>query len=532
MEATIKLKDIFRMVRRRAVMIMSIVVSFSAVALLLAYFIPPTYIASAKILIVSQQIPGALARSTVTASASERLELIQQRLMTRSNLLGLIDRLDLYSERKDLSKTEKIALMRENTSLNKITVSDQKGVVAAFTISYKDNQAKRAALITNEFVTMVLEQNIRARSERASKTHDFFKEEVAQVETELARVEADLAEFKSNNELSMPESLEYRRREVDDIRKRRFERKAELLKLRQQQDIVAGALDSGRYAEATGEELSPQERDLQQLRNELTRARSLYTETHPTIRTLRNRIANMEDNLRAADPTAVLESAAERSSRIKGQLQRQLDALNTEIGLLEAAAERDDLREAQLVASIEETPEVAMELNARTRRLNDLKIRFSEAIRKQSFAATGEKLEVNRQAERFEVIEQAQVPERPTSPNRPAIAIGGFAGSVGFALGLAVLLGLLNPSIRTVGDMERKLEMRPLMTVPYIATTSERRRQRREIYLLLILVLVIIPVSLYAIDQYYLPLELLIDDFVERSRIREIIARGAELFNR
>jgi hypothetical protein len=128
------------------------------------------------------------------------------------------------------------------------------------------------------------------------------------------------------------------------------------------------------------------------------------------------------------------------------------------------------------------------------------------------------------------VIEQAQVPGSPTSPNRPAIAVGGVAGSVGLALGLAILLGLLNPSIRTVGDMERKLEIRPLMTVPYITTEAERRRQRRELWLLGSLVLVVIPIGLYLVDQYYLPLELIIDRVIDRLDLRLYVTRFWELF--
>jgi len=111
------------------------------------------------------------------------------------------------------------------------------------------------------------------------------------------------------------------------------------------------------------------------------------------------------------------------------------------------------------------------------------------------------------------------------------IAIGGFAGSIGFAFSLAILLGLLNSSIRTIGDMERKLEMRPLMTVPYISTEQERRRARRELYALGTVILVILPLTLYAIDQYYLPLDLLVDEFIERTQLRGVFQRLAQLLN-
>lgn len=535
MEPSIKLKDILRMLRRRALMIVTIVVVFSGVAFLLAYFIPPTYVARAKILIESQQIPQQLASSTVTASTNERLELIKQRLMTRGNLLTLVERLDLYAERPDLTKSQKVELMRESTRLETIEV-DGRGregrIVSAFVLSYSDSDPKRAAQITNEFVTMVLEQNIKARSERAAMTHDFFKDEVAQVEKELLRAETEIADFQNRNEMALPDSLNFRREELSNLRKLRYETRARVVKLEEERLTLQSAIDSGGYAAGVDTAMTPEERDLQILRSELSRARSVYAATHPTVRNLETRIAVMEKNLQAIDPSALLETSRERAERVRAQIERQIRAIDTELGLLEDQRKRSEAREAALETSIERTPEVAMSLNAMKRRYDELRIRYEEAVRKQSFAATGEKLEINRQAERFEVIEQAQVPERPTSPNRPAIAIGGFAGSLGFALSLAVLLGLVNSSIRTVGDMERKLEMRPLMTVPYISTEAERRRARLELYALAMLVLVIVPISLYAVDQYYLPLELLLDQFVERTNLRSVIARIAEFLNR
>src|SRR3569623_2025031 len=62
-----------------------------------AWFWPPTYLSEGKILVESLQIPTDLVRPTVTASAKERLEVIQQRVMTRSNLLAILDKYALYT---------------------------------------------------------------------------------------------------------------------------------------------------------------------------------------------------------------------------------------------------------------------------------------------------------------------------------------------------------------------------------------------------------------------------------------------------
>ncbi|MGF1445289.1 MAG: GumC family protein [Pikeienuella sp.] len=533
MDGRFKIKEIIRMIRRRAAMIVTVVVVFSGVAALLAYFIPPTYVASAKILIESQQIPSQLATSTVTTPVNQRLEAIEHRLMTRANLLSLIDRLDLYAERADLSKTGKIALIRNGTEFERITIQGSRRreeTIAAFTLSYSDTDAKRAARIANELVTMVLEQNLQARSSQASDTVDFFSEEVATLERDLARIEADLAGFRLENELAMPETLEYRRQELDRIREQRFERREQMFRLEEERNMLANALETGRFAEAVGDVLTQEEKDLNALRIELTRAQSIYADSHPQVRALKARISAMERTLTRVNSAGLPETENERLTRLEADIRRKLDNVEAEIAFLKDREESDDDRERQLISSIERTPQVAMELGALERRRDDLRFRHEQAVRKQSFAETGERLEVNRQAERFEVIEQAQVPSSPVAPNRPVIAIGGFAGGLGLSVSLAILLGMMNTSIRTVGDMERTLELRPLMTVPYIITQKERRRARREIYLLSTLILVIIPISLFAVDQYYMPLGLLIDNFAERTQLREVLTRIAAAF--
>jgi hypothetical protein len=61
---------------------------------------PPTYQSEGKILVESQQIPVDLVRPTVTATASERIATIQQRVMTRDNLLKIVDKYQLFADQR------------------------------------------------------------------------------------------------------------------------------------------------------------------------------------------------------------------------------------------------------------------------------------------------------------------------------------------------------------------------------------------------------------------------------------------------
>src|ERR1035441_9138418 len=63
---------------------------------------PATYRSEAKILEQAQQIPTELVRPTVTNAAQERIQVIEQRTMTRDNLLAIVDKFKLFPERRAL----------------------------------------------------------------------------------------------------------------------------------------------------------------------------------------------------------------------------------------------------------------------------------------------------------------------------------------------------------------------------------------------------------------------------------------------
>src|SRR6476646_9303587 len=87
---------------------------------------PPTYQSEGKILVESQQIPVDLVRPTVTATGSERVATIQQRVMTRDNLLRTADKYQLYADQREkLSRTEILDLMRANTTIKPLALDLQ-----------------------------------------------------------------------------------------------------------------------------------------------------------------------------------------------------------------------------------------------------------------------------------------------------------------------------------------------------------------------------------------------------------------------
>ena len=78
----------------------------TAVGLTVALTQKPVYVAEARLVVESQQIPDELAASTVRTDAAEQLQIIQQRIFTRDNLLDMANRLSIYSETDGLDVSQ------------------------------------------------------------------------------------------------------------------------------------------------------------------------------------------------------------------------------------------------------------------------------------------------------------------------------------------------------------------------------------------------------------------------------------------
>ena len=75
------LRFYFALFLRRLPYFLIFTVAGAAVGLALAFTLPPSYQAQARLVVESEQIPDELAASTVRTEATEQLQIIQQRIL-------------------------------------------------------------------------------------------------------------------------------------------------------------------------------------------------------------------------------------------------------------------------------------------------------------------------------------------------------------------------------------------------------------------------------------------------------------------
>jgi uncharacterized protein involved in exopolysaccharide biosynthesis len=177
---------------------------------------PATYMSQGKILVESQQIPIELVRPTVTATAAARIQVIEQRVMTRDNLLAIANKFHAFDSQRNLfggtsrlSGTEILDKMRERTQIKAIELetarrSPTQNNTIAFSVSFEHERPEMAMRVANELVTLILTEDARSRTNRAAETTQFLVREQKRLEVARGAVEAQLAEFKRKNSDAVP----------------------------------------------------------------------------------------------------------------------------------------------------------------------------------------------------------------------------------------------------------------------------------------------------------------------------------------
>lgn len=166
-----------------------------------------------------------------------------------------------------------------------------------------------------------------------------------------------------------------------------------------------------------------------------------------------------------------LDGSTARQSTVDRELaalQVQLDSLDAQRALLSQQA-------AQLTESIETSPEVERRLRAYQRDLDQFQEQLDLISARRAEAEVGYRLEIDRQSERLVVIEPAALPDYPITPSRKRNALLGVAASFIAGLGVAFLLALRRPVLRTADQMERETGITPVIAIPEVALGKRRK---------------------------------------------------------
>lgn len=500
---------------RRLPYFLVITMIVSAVSVVIAMKLPPAYVSNMRLIVEAPQIPNALAASTVTTTAQEQLQIMEQRLLTRPVLLDIASKLDVFPEQDKMSPDQIVDAMRARTSINS---SGGRNQATLMSMTFEAISPQIAAGVLNEYLTKIQQEDVEYRRQRAVKTLEFFEREVERLSAELDDRSARILKFKEDNSDALPSNLQFRQAQQGALQTNLEQTDRQIFSLRSQREkLIEVYTSTGQIVGINQQNLTPEEQQLQQLRAQLNEDLVVYSESNPKIKLLKARIENLETTVaaqQAANPSSAGGQTGNPALDLQlAQLDSQIEALQEQKIILEEKL-------AEVSDSIARTPANSITQADLQRDYDNIQGQYNLAVERLARASTGERIEETSQGQRISVIEHPAVPTRPSKPNRRFIAAGGSFFGVGLGIAFIVLLELLNRTVRRPEDLVKKLEVWPIATIPYVQTKAELLMWRTRRAAIILVIILGVPAGVITVHEYYQPLDLIADRMMDKLGVR------------
>ncbi|MCG8035539.1 MAG: lipopolysaccharide biosynthesis protein [Candidatus Thiodiazotropha taylori] len=515
-EELLGIGDYVAILKRRKFQLIIPAILILLISIGLALGLPSVYRAEATILIEQQEIPDELVRSTVTSYAGERIQVISQRVMTTENLVKIIDNYELYQdERNDTSLTQLAEKLHDDIELDMISadvVDPRSGrpttATIAFTLSYINKDPRVSQKITNEIVSLYLDENLRQRTRSALETSSFLTSEANRLNKEINLLEAKLAKFKEEHVTNLPELQQLNIQLMERNEQELLNTVQQIRNLEERiiylQSELAQMNPTSDLFNSSGERIMGAEDRLMTLKTEYLALTTRYTDDHPTVSKIKEEIELLEkkvtnsngyDNKIKPDNPAYL------------QLATQLKAAESELESLNDAKDNLKVKLQDYENRLIQSPQVEKEYRNLTRDYDNALAKYQEIKAKQLEAELAESLERERKGERFSLIEPPQVPEMPHKPNRIAILLLGVMLSVIGSITYVAIVESLDETIYRIKDLVDITKAPPLAIIPYIELQEEVKQKLSPTNLVLISTTVLVPLILVTIHYGFKPLD-------------------------
>ena len=463
---------------------------------LVAFLLPSVYKSTATILIEDQEIPQDFVMATVTGFAEQRIQSINQRIMSTSRLMEIIREFGLYNDLKDRWTTEEIIeKMREEIRLDTISteVMDRRTgrptvATIAFTLSYEGKDPSKVQKVADRLTSLYLEENLKVRARQTEDTYTFLEDELNRVQQELSKKEKAIAEFKEGHINTLPELIQVNMQSLNNIERSQERMEEQLRGLKEREGYLQTQLS---ITDTDPIQKSEDERRLEVLEVQLVALKTKYSDVFPDVIKTTQEIGKLREKIES-DQTDSDAKGAPPENPAYVQIASQLSAVQADMGTVQRQIAELAQRAALYRLRIEQTPRVEEQYNDLVSQRNNMRAKTNDLMQKLMEARVAHGLEKGQKGERFTLIDPARFPERPFKPNRLAILLIGIVLGTGAGVGFGALREFTDHSVRKPEALALATGIPVLASIPEIVTAKDRRRKwiRRALWAVSIMALV------------------------------------------
>ena len=511
-----------KILKRRKWLIILPVIAVTAAVAWVVNRLPNVYESTTLIVVKPATLPNTMIPTVAEDTLTRQLSSITQVVSSRSSLEPLVNKYELYKRERDRGEPMEsiIDMMRRdikvqvNTSRNDIT--------DGFDIKYRYRDPRTTQAVTAEVASKYIDVQMANTVNSSVAAKQFIDDQVRQTKTDLDAIDEKRLQFMKENLGSLPSEAQSLLSQLTGLREQQKTLVTELGRLQDRRSTAASNLALLKKAteESIGDaaenltdpkttlawaELVKRKADLEA---EMQHLKTQYTEKHPDVQAKQAQIATVQKEM-DQQISEWKERIAEKQKKLQSRPDLQAASLEGEIKRIdgEIAREQDQIKDndkqiAGLLDRINKVPGADVALAAIDREYQTKKAAYDLLLQQQQKITLGADAASQQQSEGIEVVDPANLPQKPVAPKRLLLS--------GFGLGAGILVGLLLtalfeiPLLLTIQngeDVRHYTELPLLISLPEILTPHEARvlPRRRRLLLAAGMIATVVSIPLLAL---------------------------------
>jgi polysaccharide chain length determinant protein (PEP-CTERM system associated) len=475
-------QDYAEILKRRFWLLLTLPILFLAGGMGVSRLVTPQYMSQTLVIIEHQTVPEDYVKSVVAEDLDARLASMKEQILSRSRLQPIIERYNLFSGNQG-TMDDRVEMMQKAIGVKPIPSAS--GGMPGFFITFQAQDPRTAQQVCSEITSLFTAENQRVREQSAEGTNDFLRERLADSKAKLDEQDARLAAFEQkylgrlpDQEGSNANTLQALTTQLDTANQTVSHAQQNVTFL---EAMVSQQSRDQQHPDAVAGGLSIDERrtQLRTLIAQKQELETLYTADHPDVVAISRKIADLQADIAHAptQPTSPAPAVAAASFPDSPQLLQLKAQLRASQQALAAAKQEQSAIEQKVrsyEAKIEASPVIEEEYKQVTRDHETALQFYNSLLSKMNESSMATALERRQEGEQFRLMDAANLPEEPTSPNRIKYAGGGLG--IGLALGLLIagLLEYRDTSVRNERDISAFTKLPTLAIISHIENLPQR----------------------------------------------------------
>ena len=499
-----KIGEYFDIVRRRKWLILLPAIAVGLAISYVVYRLPDIYESTTLIVVTTSTLPNTVVPTITEETLTRELTSISQVVTSRSSLQPLMEKYDLYKDERLRGEPMELLIdsMRKQIKVEVNTSNHE--ITNGFNITYRGRDPKSTQAVAAELASKYINEQTKGTVNAGTSAKQFIEEQVRQAKEELDSIDTQRLSYLQQNMNNLPSQSQAL---VGRLTALHEGQKALISELGRSRDM--GAAYRSQLADITksyDQEIALSAENTTDPKTtlawaELVRRRSEYEgelqnlltmlrEKNPDVVAKRKQIEDIkgQQDLMINDWKTKIE---ERKQKLIQLSDPRILSLKTQIAMMDSDTERqqkmlDDTNKqiAELDARINAIPNAEVGIEAIDREYQTKKLNYDNLLAQQQKVVMGADAAKDQQGGGIQVVDPANLPERPVAPKRAVLTAAGFG--IGLALGLLFAGGIEVRrlfTIQTTEDAKHYTNLPVLATIPELLTPLEARAiPRRKVF--------------------------------------------------